>query len=84
MIDAVYPAGWNRGELLNLQQYGDGSFAATRLGEDYDARTMNGLRFASGYEAQEFVSWWYAPANVRMGEDASLAPIDAAISPDAG
>ena len=60
-----YPNDWTPGQLLDLKKFTDGSCRATLLGEDYKAELNNGMHFSSMWEAQAFVSWWYAPSDVR-------------------
>jgi len=59
------PAHWIPGQLLDLKRFADGSYRATLLGEDYKPELGNAMEFASGHEAQAFVSWWYLPALIR-------------------
>ena len=51
------PAHWIVGQLLDLKRYSDGSFRATLLGEEPKDGQMS---FSSAWDAQEFVSHWYA------------------------
>ena len=60
-----YPPHWLPGQLLDLKRYGDGSFRATLLGEEYDPELANGLEFDSSFAAQQFTSWWYSSAMQR-------------------
>ena len=60
-----YPPDWIPGSLLDLKRFTDGSYRATLLGEDYKPELANGIEFASSFEAQQFVSWWYSPAILR-------------------
>ena len=60
-----YPPNWTPGALLDLKRFTDGSYRATLLGEDYKPELANGIEFASSFEAQAFVSWWYSPPMLR-------------------
>ena len=60
-----YPPHWLPGQLLDLKRYGDGTFRATLLGEEYDPELGNGIEFDSTYAAQQFTSWWYSSAMQR-------------------
>lgn len=53
------PAHWIKGQLLDLKRFDDGTFLATALGEEFKPALANGIQFASGWAAQEFVSQWY-------------------------
>lgn len=58
---AEYPPDWIKGQLLNVRNLGD-RYAATLLEEEYDYRKPDrAVHFESSFEAQQFVSWWYAP-----------------------
>lgn len=59
------PAHWIKGQLLDLQRYGDGSFRATLLGEEYKPQLGNAVLFESATAAQAFVSEWYQPVQRR-------------------
>jgi len=48
------------GALLDLRQFTDGSFRATLHGEDYDPAQDNAVHFTNSFDAQNFVSQWYA------------------------
>ena len=54
-----YPEHWIPGQLLDLKRFSDGSFRATLLGEEFKPELANAVEFASGYDAQQFVSHWY-------------------------
>lgn len=55
-----YPAGWRRGQMLNVRQAPDGWYI-TPIGVEYDfAQPEKGLRLTDYGQAQGFVSWWYA------------------------
>lgn len=56
----TYPPHWLPGQLLDLKRFGDGTFRATLLGEEYKPELDNAITFESSYEAQEFVSKWYS------------------------
>jgi hypothetical protein len=60
-----YPSHWLPGQLLDLKRFTDGSCRATLLGEEYDPEKGNGIHFQSTFDAQAFVSLWYAPAELR-------------------
>lgn len=62
-----YPSHWQRGALLDLKRFSDGTCRATLLGETADPKLGNELRFDSTWEAQAFVSAWYQPAAPRYG-----------------
>lgn len=55
---ADIPADWRRGELLDCRSNGQG-YEITRLGID-----ENPVIFPSSFQAQAFISWWYAPPQV--------------------
>jgi len=61
MIEPHYtvPAGWQKGALLDLKRFNNGSFTATLLGEDANAEGTNVMHFDSSFDAQNFVSYWY-------------------------
>ena len=59
------PEGWNRGELLDVKRFTDGTFTITPL---YAGARKDELRFANGSDCQQFVSWWYAPQGVQEQE----------------
>lgn len=65
--EPTYPAGWVKGQLLDLKRFTDGSYRATLLGEDYKPELANAINFASSFDAQNFVSWWYQPAQSGRG-----------------
>src|SRR5690348_2532328 len=71
-----YPAAWLRGQLLNLRRFTDGHFTATLLGDE--AKNPDVVVFPSGWEAQQFIAWWYAPTSVRETERESCLPPAAA------
>lgn len=55
------PEGWSKGQLLNVRNAGS-HYNVTVLGEEYDPRHPERcLQFPNSFEAQQFVSWWYAP-----------------------
>ena len=56
----AYPPHWNKGQLLDLKKFTDGSARATLLGEDYDPQTNNAVHFDSLWAAQSFISAWYS------------------------
>jgi hypothetical protein len=56
------PPHWIPGQLLDLKRFGDGTYRATLLGEEYDPELGNAIEFHSSYEAQQFVSHWYTPS----------------------
>lgn len=55
----LIPSHWIKGQLLDLKRYGDGSYKATLMGEDEKLDQSNVMAFASGHDAQDFVSNWY-------------------------
>lgn len=59
------PAHWQKGALLDLQRFHDGSFRATLLGEEADHAKANFVEFDSSFAAQQFVSQWYQPGHGR-------------------
>jgi hypothetical protein len=61
-----YPAHWVRGQLLDLQRFTDGTYKAILLGDPIEKPEYLGL--SNRDEAQQFISWWYAPASVRAQE----------------
>ena len=62
-----YPAHWNRGNLLDLKKYTNGSAMALLLGENYDPTTDNAVHFDSLHAAQQFVSAWYSRETQQRG-----------------
>lgn len=61
------PAHWQRGALLDLKRFSDGSYRATLLGETYDpSEPIPCMEFDSSFAAQQFVSHWYMPERGRM------------------
>jgi hypothetical protein len=58
MIDI--PAHWIPGQLLDLRRYQGGVYRATLLGEEIDREHPNYLEFDSSFDAQQFISGWYA------------------------
>lgn len=63
------PKGWVKGQLLDLRKYttslGAISYRATALGDNDDPKTgyvAPYVEFDNSYDAQTFVSNWYAPA----------------------
>lgn len=62
-----YPSHWQRGALLDLKRFSDGTCRATLLGETADPKLGNELRFDSTWEAQAFISSWYARPFVPRG-----------------
>ena len=60
---AIAPHDWVKGQLLNVRHAGAG-YRVTLLGEEYDPRAPERcLEFSNGFEAQKFVSQWYAREN---------------------
>lgn len=56
----TYPQDWRRGQLLNVRNAGS-HYNVTLLGEEFDTRYPDRcVQFPSGWECQDFVSWWYA------------------------
>ncbi len=54
------PQDWTLGQLLNVRPGGPG-YRITLLGEEYDPRYPHRcLEFSNSFEAQQFVSQWYA------------------------
>lgn len=55
------PADWQKGQLLNVRNYGP-FYAVTLLHEEYSPeREERALKFTNPGELQDFVSRWYAP-----------------------
>ena len=55
-----HPEHWIRGQLLNVRQNGTG-YIVTTLEEVFDPHFPERAKFFdSSYEAQEFISKWYA------------------------
>ena len=67
------PQGWTRGELLNVQRYSDGTFKIRRLHIQND----DPLILTNPFDAQQFVSSWYAPRSAREQEHDSPWGLDA-------
>jgi hypothetical protein len=68
-VEPNVPAKWSKGQLLNLKRYttslGVISYRATAMGDEDDPKTGYGapfVEFDNSYDAQTFVSNWYAPA----------------------
>lgn len=57
-----FPAGWKKGELLDLKRYTNGTFDAFLMGADEKEARKRGeyLSFENSDQAQAFVSEWYA------------------------
>lgn len=56
------PAHWIKGQLLDLRRYGNGTYRATLLGEEYDPNEpIPCMEFNSSHDAQAFISAWYLP-----------------------
>lgn len=68
----LIPKGWTRGELLNVQRYSDGTFKISRLHVEKDEP----LVLTNPFDAQQFVSWWYAPIEARRREYDSPRSMD--------
>jgi hypothetical protein len=62
-----YPAHWEPGQLLNVRQFSDGTRIICLLHEDPVHEETEKLTFTNAHDAQEFISWWYAPASARDG-----------------
>ena len=54
------PPHWNRGQLLDVRRYSDGSFLVTLLGDE--GEEVPSMKFTSSFDAQAFISDWYTPA----------------------
>lgn len=62
------PIDWQRGELLDVRRYVDGSFTAATL-----SGKSGKMEFDSAESAQAFVSYWYAPISAREAERGGTA-----------
>lgn len=69
--DFNYPPYWNRGQLLDVRGYSNGSYLVRALDEPFellkaisenpDQNKRGELEFDNSEQCQNFVSWWYAP-----------------------
>lgn len=59
------PAHWQRGALLDVKRFGDGSYKVYLMGETGDQHQW--LDFPSAPQCQDFVSWWYARESAPRG-----------------
>ena len=50
--------------MLDLRRYGDGSYKATIMGEELRPELANFVEFDNSFDAQNFVSSWYARESV--------------------
>lgn len=57
------PPTWQRGELLDVRRFEDGTIKVGRMLDD--PKNRKELKFPSSWEAQKFVSHWYAPSEGR-------------------
>jgi hypothetical protein len=62
-----YPAHWLRGQLLNHMLFDKGRSRCILLHESHIEKPEY-LDFSTREEAQAFISWWYAPASVKLME----------------
>ena len=76
-----YPSHWQYGQLLDLKRFSDGTFRATILGEEYKPELGNAIEFASGWDAQEFVSKWYSRELAREPVWGSAHPMQEVFEP---
>lgn len=58
--EAIPPADWRKGALLNVRNHGD-AYVITLYPEEHDDRyPERSMRFTNLGECQDFVSRWYA------------------------
>ena len=63
-MEPSVPKHWTKGQLLDLRRYGDGSYKATIMGEDPKPELANFVEFDNSFDAQNFISTWYARESV--------------------
>jgi hypothetical protein len=62
-VEQVIPSHWQKGALLDLRRYTDGSYLVTLAGEDIAEDRSNCITFDCGHDAQAFVSTWYSTSH---------------------